>query len=69
MKASELSKFLNSKPDFVIMNRDSEFFCGLYGNDILWTNKIEEAKTFKEKSKISLLKRWKPEQKMEIMYL
>lgn len=69
MKASELQKELEKRPEFVIMNRDSKFFYGLYSGDILWTNKIEEAKTFKEPMKITVMKRWKPEEEMEIVYL
>ena len=54
--------------EFYIMNRDAMFFRGLLCNDIVWTDNPKDAKTFNEPSKISMLKRWKPEEKMEIVF-
>ena len=50
------------------MNRDAMYFQGLLCGDILWTNDQDEAKTFKEPSKIKAIRRWKPQEKIQIVY-
>lgn len=56
------------KPSFVIMNRDAMYYQGMKRGDVVWTHTYDKAKTFNEPSKIKMLKRWKPEEKMQIVY-
>lgn len=53
---------------FYLMNRKGMFFRGLLGGDVLWTNNIKEAKPFYQPSKLNVISRWKPEEKIEIVY-
>ena len=43
---------LEEKRSFFIMNNKAQYFRGLMGGDALWTNNINEAKTFNEPSKV-----------------
>jgi len=56
-------------PEFYIMNKDAKYFCGIYGGDFLWTDKESEAKTFREPEKITVINRYSPNEKAEIVYV
>jgi len=56
------------KGDFFIMNRDAKFYKGFHRGDIVWSDNQKEARTFRETSKVNSLKRWKPEECIEIVY-
>jgi hypothetical protein len=58
----------DNRKEFYLMNRDAMYFQGLLCGDILWTNDQDEAKTFKEPSKIKAIRRWKPQEKIQIVY-
>lgn len=55
--------------DFYIMNKEAKYFCGIYGGEFLWTDKEKEAKTFDMPEKITMIHRYAPEQKAEIIYI
>lgn len=56
------------KNDFFIMNKDAMYFSGMSRGDVKWSNDQSEAKIFHTPSKIEALKRWKPYDKVEIVY-
>jgi len=60
---------INTDREFYICNRDALFYSGLYAGDILWSNDIKDARTFTEDSKVTSLKRWKPEEDIQIIYI
>ncbi len=64
------NKKIQSEPNgFVIMNKDAQFFAGLIGGKPNWTSDMNDAKPFKEESKIKALKKLVPEENPEIVYL
>ncbi len=70
MSKYKLDIKLKDKPnrDFYIINKDSKFYCGLFGGDILWSDDASEAKIFDTPSKINALKRWKAKEKLEMVF-
>ena len=58
-----------SKPrPFCVMNRDARYYKGMKSQDIVWTDNHEEAKIFENPSQVKNLTRWKPHEKMQIIY-
>lgn len=55
--------------EFFIMNKDAKFFMGLYGGELLWTDNIDEAKTFKEESKMNVFNTYHKHEKAQIVYV
>lgn len=55
--------------EFFIMNKDAKFFMGLYGGEPLWTDKMEEAKTFNQESKIKIFNTYHKQEKAQIVYV
>lgn len=54
--------------EFFIMNKDAKFFMGLYGGDILWTDNMNEAKTFTQESKLTIFNTYHKHEKAQIVY-
>lgn len=51
------------------MNKEAKYFCGIYDGQFLWTDKEKEAKTFDMESKITMINRYAPSEKAEIIYI
>ncbi len=61
-------KIKNTK-NFIIMNKDAKFFCGLFGGEFMWSNEIKEAKEFSEIEKITMFDRYAKSEQAQIIYL
>jgi hypothetical protein len=61
-------KGLEKGKKFFIMNHKAQYFRGLMGGDATWTHNEKEAKPFYDPSKVTVLKRWKPNERIEIIY-
>ena len=59
----------NPKRDFWIMNCDAKYFTGLKHDGPVWSDNVSDAKVFNEPEKIVSLRRWKPQEKPEIVYI
>ncbi|CAG7581795.1 MAG: hypothetical protein SLAVMIC_01035 [uncultured marine phage] len=59
---------LNKPRPFCVMNRDARYYKGMKSCDIMWTDDQKQAKVFDDPNQIKHLTRWKPEEKMEIIY-
>jgi hypothetical protein len=57
------------KRDFWIMNKDAMYFAGLKSDGPIWTDKVSDARVFNEPDKIVSLRRWKPQDNPEIVYI
>lgn len=68
MRQKRILYAVDRKKPFYIMNRDAKYFKGLLRGEIEWTNDQNKAKEFDEVSKIKVLKRWKPEENIEIVF-
>lgn len=55
--------------EFVIMNRDAHYYSGLRAGDVVWTDDIKQAKKFTDENNVVALKRWKPQEEIEIVYV
>lgn len=64
-----MSKTKSTNKNFYIMNKEAKYFCGIYDGQFLWTDKEKEAKTFDMESKITMINRYAPSEKAEIIYI
>lgn len=69
MRRKRILNAVDKKRSFYIMNRDAKYFKGLLRGDVEWTNDQNDAKKFDEVSKTKVLKRWKPEENIEIVFI
>lgn len=70
-RKKKYSNFLgkeDNQPPFYIMNRDARYYQGIKRGDIVFTDNPKKAKVFTEPRKIKVLQRWKPQEKLEIIY-